>query len=357
MGRCTLDGEAMFVYRFALLTAILTFALLLLGGVVHTTDSGLACPAWPLCFAEQDQLIPDEMGRKPAIEYSHRLLASAVGLATIALLAATVRARRRNPLPFRLAAVAAPLVVFQGVLGKITVENGLPTLVSTAHMATALVFFGLLLVIALRSHPGVERWYAASVPMPSRGSGADRGRRLFSLALGGLYAQMLLGALVRHSGAGLACGTDPLLCAGILWPPWGPGQLQMLHRAGAVVAAVLVLAAVWHLLRNRRDRLPLLPRVAARLAIGLVFVQIVLGMGSVMSALEIATVTSHMGLGILLFADVLLLWHAAGPLQATGASHTLGASHELPGGVTAGQPRAARALGPMLKTPPSLDSA
>src|SRR3954447_1409624 len=115
--------------RFAIVTASCTFLLLLMGGLVHNTRSSLACPDWPLCYG---QVFP-KMEGGVLIEHSHRLVASTVGLLTV--LVAGWLYRRRERRLFRVALAAVALVVFQGLLGGITVLYRLPTWVSTTHLA------------------------------------------------------------------------------------------------------------------------------------------------------------------------------------------------------------------------------
>lgn len=325
----------MLVHRFALVTAVVTFALLLLGGVVHMTESSLACPAWPMCFPDQTELLPRDLAMQPAIEYGHRLLASTVGLLSIGLAVLAFRRRKTRPQVWRMAALCVPLVIFQGVLGKITVEYALPTLVSTGHLATAMFFFAMLVVIALRAHPTGRQ---------APPSGTRRAYTWVSAALGAIYLQIVLGGLVRHTASGLACGTDPLLCAGVLLPGWEQGQLQMLHRGMAWLVAVLVVVAALRVRRSVPADSP--QRWLRHVALGakaLVVVQILLGMASVMTALDMATVSFHMGGGVLLFAAFVSLW--AGLRRPASAEAEHATRRPVTGALTGTEPGEAEAVG------------
>jgi heme A synthase len=210
----------MSLHRYAKLTAFVTFVLLLVGGLVHNTRSSLACPDWPLCFG---QVFPRREGGV-LVEHSHRLLATTVGLLTIGLLIGLVkRAQRtgeRNLIV--LGSVALFCVVFQGLLGGLTVLYRLPTWISTTHLAVSMIFFSLLIYIAYRTRERAGRQpLSASV------------RRATALAAGAVYAQMILGALMRHLGAGLACVELPL-CQGSAWGAHWAVQVHMLHRWLAV---------------------------------------------------------------------------------------------------------------------------
>lgn len=276
----------MLFQRLAWFTVLLTFVLLLLGGIVHMTDSGLACPTWPMCFPEQTSLIPNFTG-KPLIEYSHRLTAKMVGVMTILMLIVAFRARREQPVRLKLAVLALVLVLFQGLLGKITVEHSLPTLVSTGHLATAMLFFALIVSLAL-----------GAFTVDDRASVTSLTRTATRVTLIALYCQIVLGAFVRHTGSGLACGTSPVLCMTSLWPATGPAQLHMLHRFFALVVTALV---VWSMLRLRRETQGQVRNIALTAAV-LVVVQVGLGVLSVATALQLHSVTTHQGVGAILFA-------------------------------------------------------
>jgi heme o synthase len=288
----------MLVYRFAVATAVATYLLILIGGLVHGTGSSLACPDWPTCYGT---LMP-KMEGGVLVEHSHRIAAGTVVVLTLVLAGLLTASRdpaQRRLRPFGWLAVA--LVFAQALLGGITVLLRLPTPISTAHTATSLLFFLTVLYIAVRARPARVAPPAASPPPVGR----------FALvAAVAVYFQMVLGGLVRHSGAALAC-TDVPLCRGSLWPDAHPTVLvQALHRLNAVAVGCLVLAsAVVTLRRAARPSL----KVLAVLAPVLVGVQIWLGLRSVTTFLDLVTVESHLAVATALLATLVLTVLAARP--------------------------------------------
>lgn len=296
----------MMLPRLLLLTAVLTLALITLGGVVHNTESSLACPDWPLCFGE---ILP-EMKGGVAIEHSHRLLATLVGLCTIGILVLVERDRERWADIVLWARLALALVVGQGLLGGITVIWKLPTLVSTAHLATSMLFYCSLILMTVRAWPGAKTMAC------NRDPAANGALRWVLLAGSAVYLQMILGALVRHTGSGAAVGLGPDsvwvgfdLAAGQkdFWPADGPGRLHMAHRIFAVGVLGIVLAgahkAFYH---ARRDG----DGLAQQLAVGAVLLtlgQMALGGASIVRFLSIPLVTAHLTVAALLLTDLLLL--------------------------------------------------
>src|SRR6185369_6899246 len=186
----------MLVHVLAIATAAATYLLILIGGLVHGTGSSLACPDWPTCYGT---FFP-KMEGGVLVEHSHRLAAGTVAILTV-LLAVAVTASR-EPTHRRLrrhAWLSVALVVVQAVLGGITVKLRLPTPVSTAHTGVSLLFFLSVLYVAFCSR--APRAPSASTPSPL----PEGKTRLALVSLVVVYFQMLLGGLVRHSGAALAC--------------------------------------------------------------------------------------------------------------------------------------------------------
>ena len=289
----------MLEFRLARATAAATFALLVIGGMVHATGSSLACPDWPLCYG---QFFPAMEGGV-FYEHGHRLVALAVSLLTVAL-AVTVWRRRRETAVRAGALVAVGLVLFQASLGALTVVWKLPLVVSSGHLATSMAFFSVLVWLAWRLAPRGDDAGETAAPGPARA--------LAGAAALGVYIQIVLGALVRHTGSGLACGTSVVLCEGAAWPAAGPGQLVSFHRYLGVVVALLVVSSALAAIRSGPAR----ARPAALAAPAIALVQVLLGAWTVWSMISVPVVSLHLAGGALLLADSLLLFLLLGPRPA-----------------------------------------
>ena len=281
--------------RLGFATALLTFALIVIGSVVRTTGSGLACPDWPLC---QGRLIPS-FQFNVMIEWTHRLVALLVSLALVALSALTFAHSALRKRLGGLAVLALSLLAMQILLGALTVWKLLDPSVVSGHLAVALLIFATLLAYARIAGQAAE---AGAVPPAVRPAGL---MPAFVGATTLTYLQSLLGGMVSTHHAGLACPDWPT-CFGEWFPPLqGLVGLQMAHRYGAYLLTASVLVAA-SMARSAPD-----PRVrrAGPLALGLVVGQVVLGVSNVhldtpvwLSAAHLATATAL--LGVLLSATI-----------------------------------------------------
>ena len=226
-------------------TAIWVFVLVVIGGVVRVTESGLGCPDWPLCYGKL--LPPAEY--TAIIEYTHRFVASVIVgplvLATAIVGIANYRGCRWIWIP---AAVSVPLLLVQGLLGGITVLTHLPGGVVALHLATAeaLLAVCLLIMIAAFRYP-VSRRNADATDAAGATATATAGNRYYRWAIAGalgVYAVIVSGSLVTAMGATGACITWPL-CQGMAFPMHHLSAVHMFHRYVALGLGLLLLYAVW----------------------------------------------------------------------------------------------------------------
>ena len=268
--------------------------MILIGGLVHGTGSSLACPDWPTCYGT---MMP-KMEGGVLVEHSHRLAAGTVMILTLVLTISMYVSKQplhRRLRPF--AALAMSLVVVQALLGGITVLLRLPTPVSTMHTGVSLLFFLTTFYLAVRSRPPRAETDTRALPQPL----PARAVWLALVSAVAVYFQMVLGGLVRHSGAALAC-TDLPLCRGAIWPDAHPTVLiHVLHRMNALVVAGPGAGVVDRHLSRRRAGAPGL-RALAVLAPVLVGVQIALGVLAIVSFLDLVTVESHLAVATALLA-------------------------------------------------------
>ncbi len=269
-------------HRACVFTATCGFILVIAGALVTSTGSALAVPDWPLAYG---QVFP-EMKGGVLFEHGHRLIASFVGLCTLALAVWARWAASRGVA--RLAAFAAAMVIVQGLLGGITVLYELPKPISITHACLGQGFFCVLTAIALWTSPAWNSFCAGAPPHPQ----ALRRLRAWSLsASGAVFLQLVLGAGYRHDALPL-------------WP----------HVFGAAMAAWLLLLASYRIHADFADR-PWLLRFS-KLLTALLFLQLALGLGSY-SFRGAAVTAAHVACGaLLLAASVLLSWTAHRCAQA-----------------------------------------
>ena len=327
------------IRRLAAAAAFFTVILIVAGGVVTNTDSGLACPDWPTCFGSA---LPRMTGNV-AVEHTHRLIATAVGSCTVALVVLTLRRARQGRLAAalagfsvlilgaafwagrvkhlsdqlpalpvalvlagylgcawviararetdgKLAAAALAVVMFQGLLGGLTVLYRLPTLILVLHLGTSMIFLALALLLALRLNDA-----GARVAGP---------RGLLWATAGAVYMQILLGATVRHTGAGLVC-VDLPFCRGALWPTGVHPMvhLHMAHRALAFLILGLLCWSAVRVARVSRGALRALAWAGPLLAVA----QIALGVLTILTFKDLVPLTAHLLVGALLLADQVAL--------------------------------------------------
>jgi heme a synthase len=265
------------LHKFARFLAACTVLLILAGSLVTSHDAGLSVPDWPTSYGWSMFTFPPSMWVANIFyEHGHRLIASGVGFLTIVLVAWLWIAEPRRWLRwFSVAALGA--VVAQGLLGGITVLFYLPPAVSTAHAALAEIFFCMTVAVALFTSPG---WKSNAPALDD-----PRLRLMATATTAAIYCQILIGATMRHTGAGLAIPDFPLMFGGIVPNHWNAGiAIHFAHRAGALIVAAMALATSIDIWRRHTDRVEFAQ--PALLILIFIVIQVTLGAVTVLSRRE-----------------------------------------------------------------------
>ncbi|MEK7247960.1 MAG: COX15/CtaA family protein [Chloroflexota bacterium] len=222
---------------YALAVTLTTYALIVLGGTVRATDSGEACPDWPLCHGN---IIPP-METKVWIEFSHRLLASIVGFLIAGLVYATWRRRHEDGVLWRAGLLTGVLVLIQVGVGGVTVGSGTAAGVVAIHLSIALTLLTTLIFITSRL------FRTRALPLV-------RLEALPVLVLAGVFALIITGAFVSQKHAGLAYPDWPLFDGKLTPARSTVGELHYLHRVVASVVGLLFFALLFVSLRSQPAR-------------------------------------------------------------------------------------------------------
>lgn len=286
------------LHRFAVVLACCVVLLIAAGGLVKSKEAGLSVPDWPLSYGSLNPPRWWEISNVRA-EHGHRLIAGTVALMTLGL-AVGLQRRERRPWVRRLAWGAMAAVLAQAGLGGLTVLFFLPPAISISHAALAQLFLCLIVGLAVVTS---RSWTAPET------IDEDVARRLSgpaSLLVGLVYLQILLGAVMRHVGAGLAIPDFPLVFGALVPPRFDFAiGIHYAHRLGALA---VTLAVVWIALRAAGS--PLMTRglaVSVGALVALVSVQVLLGGTVVWTGRAVVPNTLHVGVGAALLATSLIL--------------------------------------------------
>lgn len=325
--------EVAWIRRLALFGAILCFGVVVLGGYTRLSNSGLGCPDWPGCFGHvaptgsAEHYATDADVQKAWTEMIHRYAASTLGLIIVVIAALSIRARREPGVSVMYAVALLLLVVFQGVLGALTVTWLLKPLIVTGHLIGGLTTFALLLWLWLSMRARIAPVDGRSVLAGNIVSeGGFRARLFAGLALGALAIQVWLGGWTSSNYAAVACPDVPKCQAQwipeadfhdafVLWRGLGinyaggvldhPARvaIHFTHRVGAVVASLLLLLAAISAFRGLGSG----PRWAGVLVLLALALQISIGVFMVLRAFPLPLAAAHnAGAALLVGATVFL---------------------------------------------------
>jgi cytochrome c oxidase assembly protein subunit 15 len=262
------------------------FGLIAFGGAVRAMNAGLSCPDWPLCFG---QVIPD-YHPQVYFEFIHRVIAGLVSIAALTLNIKIMSHREVSSSIKWCAGAALCLLLSQVIMGGLTVILQLHDKIVAGHLALGTGFFALSL------------WVYLSLVYTKKfvGSAATaQGRKPALILLPSIYAQILLGGLVASNYAALVCTEFPL-CHGEFIPTLqGIIGLHIIHRLGAYTLATIITATVIYVLRT--NTCPEY-RKWAKALLGLIFVQIGIGIANVLYLTPPLITVLHLATGVLLLS-------------------------------------------------------
>jgi heme a synthase len=314
------------LHRFAQLVVLATFCLIFAGGLVTSKGAGLAVPDWPTTFGYNMFLYPVSKWQGGIFfEHVHRLVASLIGLLTIVLTVWIWRKEQRTWVK-RLSLGAFVLVVAQGVMGGLRVTE-LSIVLAMIHGCTAQLFLCVLILISAALSPA---WIAGG------GAGSLRPlliRRLAWLLVASVCLQLIIGAVMRHAGAGLAIQTFPKSTPDFWMPTVHnfPTDIHFGHRIVALWVTLVALALVVSIFTWARNDHRL---VGLALAItGLLSFQITLGAHIIWLMRPPLTTTLHVLNGAVILGTALLIALRASRLGRL--SPVRDAHAAVPGGVPA----------------------
>ncbi len=314
--------------RLLSLTIVATLVLILVGGIVRVSDSGLGCGSagsgtngWPLC---EGGLLPADSAES-VIEFSHRLAATVVAV-LIALVAwRSVRSLRSHRLLVRGSIAAGVLVLAQAALGGLTVEQGLEDELVAAHLGLAMLLLGLLIVLRRGSETEL-----GSSPQSVRGlrplALVTAGLVLATIVAGGYVAGTEYhgtpepAAVGAHSACGQGWSTDQFPgCNGQGALSFGQSRLadiQLTHRALMYLTTISVIAlaalALWRRAPSRAFW------IAALILAG----QVALGAINVWAGKHAGLIVGHLALGTALWGTVVYAGATLVPIAAPAQSRS-----------------------------------
>jgi cytochrome c oxidase assembly protein subunit 15 len=260
---------------------VATLILMAIGSATRVMNAGLACPDWPLCYGE---LVPaKQMNLQVFLEWFHRLDAALIGFSAIALCGLSWWHRQHLPkwLPWA-STFALFLIVFQGILGGLTVTELLRFDIVTAHLGTALLFFTTLLIIGTSLIPYQGTGTVGKLPWVGLTAAVC------------VYLQSLLGAIVGSRWALHQCLSGEQLC-----------DVMYSHIFGVVPPTIATLAVV--LISWRTPALHPALRKLANLAGGLLILQLLLGVATFRLHLQVESLTvSHQAIGATLLGTLVV---------------------------------------------------
>ncbi|MCH9705344.1 MAG: COX15/CtaA family protein [Proteobacteria bacterium] len=298
----------------------LTFLVVVVGSFVRLSDAGLGCPDWPGCYGQLIGVADSETAaalhpdspydiKKAWIEVGHRYIAGLLGLLILAAAVADWLARRRLTLTLLLPL----LVLFQALLGMLTVTEKLKPLIVVSHLVGGMTILAFIAAAVTKRPLSVPLNRQAHRPL----------MRWWCLAMIVLALQIILGGWVSSNYAGLACPDFPLCQGGVLPPQvdfsgfslqrelhqGADGKavtaaalatIHWVHRSMAIVVLIIFAFFIRTLWQQGAKR-------EARGLLGFTLLQIIIGIINVLFQLPLWAAVAHNAVAAILVVNIAVL--------------------------------------------------
>jgi heme a synthase len=274
------------IKRLAFLTIILTYILIVFGGYVASSESGMGCgPEWPLC----NGLVIPVLEGDTLIEFAHRVIGAILGIMTAVLYFSIQKSKQMRKLD-KASNVLLLLLIIQILLGAAVVWLDLPAIIVSVHLMVAMVFLAVLIWIWRR---------ADEQPSRAKTKKDQSIQNQFKVVLILLLLTLFLGAYIKHKSFGLTCSWFE--CTNGFMPVSFPEMIQTGHRLLAGVLAFYIFILTYLSLKNRWEAGLQNRLMAASL---LVLGQIIIGILTIISYIEISWAVLHLAFGTALYAII-----------------------------------------------------
>ena len=279
--------------KLTLFTAIVTYALVVLGGIVRVTGSGLGCPDWPLCYG---QPLPSQQ-TEAILEMAHRYVAALVTLLVIVIAVTAWRGYRQNKWIFRSAMVGVGVIFFQIILGAITVLLKNHPITVVAHFGAALTMLACATIVAT----------AARLPEAAVSAGQTPLRKWALLSVLFVVGLLFFGALVTGTSSALGCLTDWPLCRGSLIPNTTDlsTYINWFHRFFALVTGLVLTYTTLVAWRSKDKQHS--AWITAALMLSFFIIQAAIGGAVVLSQIHLVWRGFHLAMGAATWTAAIVL--------------------------------------------------